>query len=193
MLAKQRQLTSLIDMEIIAESTDMVFQKTDWVPLYMDRGYSVVSDCGRMRAFRSITMKGQLLWLVFTPGKTRGYHATAVDPLDAMEQAQESWAKRREVRQNWDQVERTASDLIWGRQRFDITIEDLDACPLCTLGIEGFRNAIGMRRVTRMSGRAAALLMKLEPQMGFVISASMERHGLTQGPNKANSSAVLES
>jgi len=192
MLAKRRQLTSLIDKEIIAESADMVFQKTDWVPLYMDRGHVVASGCGRMRAYRSITMKGRFLWMVFTPGKERGYHALANDPIEAMEQAQASWEERRAVRHNWDQIERTARDLIWGRQRFDISIDDLDACPLCTLGIEGFRNAIGMGRVTRMSGRTAALLMKVEPQVGFLISAAMARHGITQLPDTASTQAALD-
>lgn len=192
MLAKQRQMTSLIDMEIIAGSADMVFDKSDWVPLYMDRGYCVTSDCGKMRAYRSVTLQGQLLWMVFTAGKLKGYHALGNDPVDAMAQAWASWSKRRAVRQNWEQIDQTASDLIWGRQSFDIRVEDLDACPLCTLGIEGFRNKIGMGRVTRISGRLAALLMKIEPQMGFVISAAMERHGITQSAAMHTNTPALE-
>lgn len=179
-LAKQRQMTSLIEKEIIAQSTDMVFEKSDWVPLYFDRGNKVTSDCGQIAAFRAVSMKGQLLWLVFTSGKTKGYHAACTDPFEAMDEARQTLAHRRAVRQGWADVEQTARDLIAGRQRFDVRIEDVYAAPLCTLGIEGFRSAIGMGRITRISGRMAALLMKIEPQMGFVINAALQRHAATQ-------------
>jgi hypothetical protein len=37
-----------------------------------------------------------------------------------------------------------------------------------------------MKRVTRIPGWLAALLMKVEPQMGFVIHAAMQRHVAAQ-------------
>ncbi len=179
-LAKQRQMTSLIDQEILSNSTDMKFTKADWVPLYFDLGNKVTSDDGQMAAYRAVTLKGELLWMVFTPTKECGYHASCSDPFEAMERAKASWANRRAVRLEWDLVERTARDLLTARQRFDVRIEDLEASPLCTLGIEGFRAAIGMKRVTRIPGWLAALLMKVEPQMGFVIHAAMQRHVAAQ-------------
>lgn len=175
-LAKQRRMTSLMEKEILAESADMVFYKSDWVPLYYDRGHRVTSDCGQIAAFRALTLKGKFLWLVFAKDKVRGFHAMADDPFEAMEQAKQAWAHRRLVRQEWDTVERAARDLITGRRRFDVCVEDLYASPLCHIGIDGFRRAVGMGRVTRMPGRLAALLMKIEPQMGFVIHAAMQRH-----------------
>lgn len=179
-LAKQRQMTSLIDQEILSHSTKMMFTKADWVPLYFDRGNKVTSDDGQMSAYRAVTLKGELLWMVFTPTKECGYHASCSDPFEAMECAQTSWANRRALRQDWDQVEHTARDLLTGRKRFDVRIEDLAASPLCTLGIEGFRATCGMKRVTRIPGWFAALLMKIEPQMGFVIHAAMQRHAASQ-------------
>lgn len=176
MLAKQRQMTSLMDKEFLAESPDMVFYSTNWVPLYYDRGNRVTSDCGQICAFRAITLKGQFLWLVFTKDKVHGFHAVGNDPFAAMVQAQQAWAHRGFVRQEWDAVERAARDLITGRQRFDVRVEDLYASPLCHLGIDSFRRACGLGRVTRIPGRLAALLMKIEPQMGFVIHAAMQRH-----------------
>lgn len=192
MLAQQRPMTSLMEKEILAEGSDMVFDKADWVPLYMDRGHCITSDCGKMKAYRSITLKGQLLWMVFTPGKIKGYHALANDPFEAMEQAQDSWANRRAVRQDWNEVKRTARDLIWGRQRFDVRLEDLEACPLCTLGIEGFRSAVGLGRVRRIPGRLAALLMMIEPQMGFVIHAAMQRQAGVQSAPAAHRVPALQ-
>lgn len=175
MLARQRTMTSLLDMEYAAEGPDMLFSKTDWVPLYLDLGNAVKSDCGQICAYRALTLRGVFLWMVFASGKGRGYHASTDDPHEAIERAKAAWDKRRAVRQDWDLVERTARDLIWGRQRFDVRREDLLASPLCHLGAEGFLRAIGARRAQRLPGRLAALLMKIEPQMGFVIHAAMQR------------------
>lgn len=190
LLAKHRQMTSLMDKEIIAEGADMVFDNANYVPLYYDRGYSVVSDCGEITAYRAITLKGQSLWMVFTPSKAHGYHATCTDPVEAIEAARATWAHRRAVRQDWGQVEKTARDLIWGRQRFDVREEDLIASPLCALGIQGFRASIGMSRITKMPGRLAALVMMLEPQMGFVIHAAMQRHAQQADQHSSDNAAL---
>lgn len=181
LLAQQRRMTSLMDMEIASAGPDMVFTKADWVPLYFDRGHGVTSDCGKITAFRALTLKGHFLWMVFAHDKARGYHASTQDPHDAIDMAKASWAHRRAVRQEWDLVERTARDLMLGRQRFDVRIEDLHASPLCHLGGEGFRRAIGCGRVNRMPGWLAALAMKIEPQMGFVIHAAIQRNAAAQG------------
>lgn len=192
LLAKQRQMTSLIDQEIASQSSDMVFTKADWVPLYYDRGYAVQSDCGQMTAYRAVTLKGEYLWMVFSPTRTRGYHASATDPVEAMEQAQQSWSERRTVRSNWVEVEQTAKDLITGRQKFDVTIEDVYASPLCSLGIEGFREAFFIKRFNRVPGRLIALLMKVEPQLGFVIHEAKLRQGALDADVPASSIGVTQ-
>ncbi len=191
LLAKQRPLTSLIEKELIAGTADFEYDKSDWVPLYFDRGNAVTSDCGTITAFRAATLQGQLLWMVHTPGKSCGYHADCDDPFDAIEQAKTSWASRKAVRQDWDLVEQTAKDLLWGKQRFDVRIEDAHASPLCTAGVEGFRSAIGLGRFTKMPGWMAAVLFKVEPQMGFVIHAAMQRHAAEQ--SKASQMDVVPS
>ena len=180
LLAQTRRMTSLMEIEIASAGPDMVFTKADWVPLYFDRGNGVTSDCGQITAYRAMTLKGHFLWMVFARDKSRGYHASTQDPHDAIDMARQSWAQRRAVRQEWDLVERTARDLIRGRQRFDVRIEDLHASPLCHLGGEGFRRAIGCGRVSRMPGWLAALAMKIEPQMGFVLHAAIQRHAAAQ-------------
>ena len=176
LLASQRQMTSLTDKEILSQGVDFVFYKTDWVPLYYDTGYVVTSDCGMIKACRAATLTGQLLWLVFHPKKAHGYHALEQDPVAAIERAQAVWARRAQVRTNWAEVEQSARDLIMGRQKFDIRMEDAEASPLCILGIQGFLRGIGMANVRRMPGRLAAMLMKVEPQMGFVIYEALQRH-----------------
>lgn len=189
LLAQQRQMTSLIDKEIISSGGEFIFDKTDWVPLYYDTGYDVRSECGTATAYRAATLDGHLLWLVFTPAKRRGYHATSHDPVQAIADAKASWARRSMVRKEWDGVEHSARALRKFQGDFDIRIEDAQASPLCSLGIEGFMRSIGIGRVQRIPGWLAGWLMKLEPQMGFVIFEAMQRHA-AQAPNVPNAVAA---
>ena len=184
LLAQQRPMTSLVDREIASAGPDLVYTSADWVPLYFDRGHGVTSDCGKITAFRALTLKGHFLWMVFARDKARGFHASTDDPHRAIEMALTAWAHRRAVRQDWHRVEATARDLIWGRQRFDVRREDLHASPLCSLGAEGFLAAIGAGRAQRLPGRLAALLMKIEPQMGFVIYEAMRREAAARAPEQ---------
>lgn len=174
-LASTRQMMSLMEKDILAGSDEFVFDNTDWVKLWYDPGHEVTSDCGTIRAVRAITTKGQLLWYVFGAGKSRGYHATQDDPFAAIDAAKEVWARRRYVKTEWDFVETLARELRQGTRKLDVRIEDAHASPLCTLGIEGFMTSIGLKNVTKISGRLAGLLMKMEPQLGFVIFQAWQR------------------
>lgn len=46
-----------------------------------------------------------------------------------------------------------------------------------TLGIKWFRDRLHISRKQTLSGRSAALLMKVEPQVGFVIYEAAQRTG----------------
>lgn len=175
-LAKERQMLSLIEKEVLAGSGSFVFDNTNWVKLWYDPGYAVASDCGTMTAYRAITADGDLLWFVFGDGKKLGFHATETDPVAAMEEAKAAWAHRKAVRTRWDEVEEVSRDLWRGTQKFDVRIEDAHASPLCTQGIEGFMGSVGLGGLTRISGRTAAMMMKIEPQVGFVIFEAWQRH-----------------
>ncbi|MGR3467232.1 MAG: hypothetical protein ACU0CI_05080 [Shimia sp.] len=176
LLARQRSMTSLMEQEIAAETSDMEFYAADYVPLYFDLASRVESDCAQMVAYRSATLRGQLLWMVFTQGKAKAYHASCTDPFEAFDRAARALARRKALKAQWHEVEALARDLLRGRQRFDVRVEDLHASPLCALGVEGFRAAFGLSRVTWIPGWLAALLMKIEPQVGFVLHAAAQRH-----------------
>jgi hypothetical protein len=47
------------------------------------------------------------------------------------------------------------------------------------MGIEGFLAALKLGRIQSVSGRIAALMMQIEPQVGFVIYQAMQREGYT--------------
>jgi hypothetical protein len=184
-------MMSLMEKEFLAASDAFLFDKTDWVKLWYDPGHAIRSDCGKITAYRAITRRGQLLWYVFHTEKSRGYHASCSSPHAAIEEAQAVWVHRRLVKSQWSDVQRIAQDLASGKAKFDVRIEDAHASPLCTLGIDGFLSSVGLARVTRISGRMAALLMKLEPQMGFVIYEAWQRHKAAQKTEPKPHSASL--
>jgi hypothetical protein len=174
-LALMRPMTSLIDREILSRSAAFQFDSANWVRMWLDPGHVVASDCGAATAWRGISYDGRLLWLVRHRDKRHGYHSEAACPFDAIAEAEHAWAERRRVRALWPQVEALARDLRRGRKRFEVRLEDAHASALCAVGIESFLRRVGLGRATALPGRAAAMLMRIEPQVGFVILAAYER------------------
>ena len=177
-LAHERQMMSLIDRDIVSLGGDFRFHRSDWISLYYDTGYKVTSDDQSQYAYRAITTRGELLWLVFSAGKTRGYHSEEPCPFAAFEDAQLALAHRRFVKSRWDEVRQVASALRLGRLRFDILIDDAHASPLCAMGTRHFLRSIGIPNVKRISGFKLAWLMLIEPQLGFVIHEAALREGV---------------
>ena len=177
-LAHERQMMSLIDRDIVSLGGDFLFHRSDWVSLYYDTGYMVTSDDRSQYAYRAITTRGELLWLVFSTGKSRGYHSEERCPFAAFEDAQRALAHRRFVKSRWNDVNRVASALRRGSLRFDVLIEDAHASPLCAMGTRHFLRSIGIPNVQRMSGFKLAWIMLIEPQLGFVIHEAALREGV---------------
>ncbi|MFN6977785.1 MAG: hypothetical protein ACK4OP_06660, partial [Gemmobacter sp.] len=177
-LAMQRPMTSLLDRAILSVTAEFAFDTENWVRMWVDPGHAVASDCGQCTATRGITTEGRLLWLVRHRDKAHGYHSAASCPFDAIAEAEWAWAERRRVRRNWAFVESLRRDLVAGRRRMTVEIDDAHRSALCATGIEAFMRRIGLGRVQRVSGRVAALMMLIEPQVGFVLAAAWERqHG----------------
>lgn len=179
-LAAERQMTSLIDKDFIANGESFTFYRSDWVPLYYDRGNAVTSDDGSQTAYRAITTRGDLLWLVFSAGKTRGYHAEDACPFDACHTARCALNRRRAIKQNdWQEVRQLARALRQRRIKMDVRIADAEASPLCEMGTRYFLRRIGRPSVKRMSGFTLAWLMLLDGQLGFVLHQAAQRQGIT--------------
>ncbi len=168
-LAMQRIPASLADCLAKVESSAIRKSSENWVVMWWDEGHAVSVDGGMTTAYRGIDTQGRLMWLVRHREKRHGYHSLAEGAHAALEEAEAAWEARRAVRAEWYIVEKVASDLLTGRRRFDVTLEDAHNSPLCSIGIESFLKRLRMPGRTRMSGRMAALLMKIEPQMGYVI------------------------
>ena len=183
-LAADRQMTSLIDKEIIANGDAFSFLRSDWVSLYFDRANCVTSDDGTQTAYRAITTKGEKLWLVYSTGKTRGYHAESACPFDAFVEARDALDRRRQVRANWDDVKRLGRDLRSRRMTMEVRIEDAHASPLCAMGTRHFLRQMGMARGTRISGFSLAWVMLIEPQLGFVLHQAALREGVSSARTK---------
>ena len=174
-LAKERQMMSLMEKEIATVLGEFIQDRENWVRMWVDTGHAVLSDCGRLTAFRGIDFDGTLMWLVRHPDKAHGYHSLERDPHAAIAEAEAAWADRRRVRKRWGDVRRIARELLLGKKRFEVTRADAHRSALCSAGIDAFMARIGLPNAQRVSGRTAALLMMLEPQLGFVIYAAYER------------------
>lgn len=177
-LINTRQMTSLIERDLALATNDVKRETVNWVPMWVDWGHTVRSDCSTATAMRAITNRGELLWYVRHDTKKHGYHALQDDPFDAINEAMEAWRKRRFVRYQWVDVRRLARDLLLGRQKLTVTLEDAEHSALCTLGIKWFRHRLHLTHKTTLSGRTAAALMKIEPQLGFVIYEAAVREGI---------------
>ena len=189
------QMTSLIERDLALATNDVKRETVNWVPMWVDWNHTVRSVCNTATAARAITDRGELLWYVRHDMKKHGYHALHQDPFDAISEAMEAWRKRRLVRNQWADVRRLAQDLLLGRQKLTITLEDAEQSALCTLGINWFRDRLHITHKTALSGRTAAALMKVEPQLGFVIYEAAQRAGIwatsptAQAPTPAMSQA----
>lgn len=194
-LCLQRPMTSLMERQIAVAATEFEENRENWVRMWIDPGHVVRGECGLVTAHRGITPQGQLLWLVRHRDKKHGYHATGDDPVAAMMQARHAWAERRRVRQRWSEVETLARAARAGRYRQTVQIEDAYASALCEVGVRAFMTRIGLGRFTqpgvgRMSARNVAHLMRIEPQVGFVLMAAFERrHGARSVPSVLSLSA----
>jgi len=182
-LATERQMTSLIDKEIIANGDAFSYLRSDWVSLFYDQANCVTSDDGSQKAYRAITTKGEMLWLVFSKGKTRGYHAECDCPFEAFSEARDALERRRNIRGNWGKVEQLGRQLRRRQIKMDVLIKDAHASPLCAMGARHFLARMGMAKVKRISGFSLAWLMLIEPQLGFVLhqAALREDVSLFQG------------
>ena len=185
-LVKQRQMMSLMEKEMVIATGELVFDDENWVKMWVDTGHGIISDDGSCVAYRGIDMNAHLLWLVRRPNYKHGYHAATSCPFDAITEAQVAWAERARVRKRWPMVKQIARDLISGQQSFDVTREDARKSALCGVGIDAFMTRLWMPDKQVISGRIAASLMVIEPQLGFVIYAAYERTRAQQGAHLSN-------
>lgn len=174
-LVKQRQMMSLMEKEMVISTGDLVFDDENWVKMWVDTGHGVISDDGSCVAYRGIDLNAQLLWMVRHPKRKHGYHAATASPIDAITEAQHAWAERARVRGRWPLVKQIARDLVTGKRDFVVTRDDARRSALCGVGIDAFMTRLWMPNKQSISGRMAASLMVIEPQLGFVIYTAYER------------------
>lgn len=169
-LAIQRQDISPRDIKTAAACDQIVREREDWVDALVDYAHVISFDKSETRAIRAVDLHdGALFWLVRRTGKAKGFHSNCSEPLAAVQQAEAAWQARTLLRRNWGAVQEMARDLLLGRRRFNVRLDDAHASPLCSMGIAAFRRRMRMSLVTEIPGWLAAVLMWIEPQVGFVI------------------------
>lgn len=188
-LVMQCKMQPHLNRDIAADSDEIVLEDEDWVKALVNYSHAVSTDGGRTCAFRALDMhSGSLFWLVRKEGKSRGYHSDKPSPLAAIAQAETAWLERKRIRTNWQSVEELARDLLLGRKRLRVRLEDAYESPLCTMGIKAFMRRMRLSGVTQISGRTASILMWIDPQVGFVIHQANLRAHQTMSNSAASAS-----
>lgn len=188
-LAVERKLISADFPGFHKQDGDIEWHSESWVGMWVDRSFRVASPCATMTAHRGITKDGQIIWLVQHPMRPRAFHAVGHDPVMAFRRATDAWARCDELRQRRDEIKALTRDLLLGRARLDITIEDAAASPLSAVEVRSFMARFRMAGTRRISGRLAAVLAMVEPQVGFVIWTA---HARRQAQREARDVAVSD-
>ena len=155
---------------------DILFDRSDWVSAYLDRGNTVSIDGGRLMATRAITTQGRMIWLVRSRHLSRAYHSRMADPHAAMTEAERAWQRRRDMRAHRDELGKIVHALRWGRLRYKIRVDDAYASPLCEEGVDGFLRVVGFGAITTFPGWFIAWCFAIDRQVGFVIWEAHQRH-----------------
>lgn len=164
------------------EADAFVYVDRTWVTLWYDPDHSVRSQCGGMIAYRAITTTGDLLWYVAPAGEAPVYHAQCADPYEAIEHATVALGAQGDLNRRWMHIERVAQDLRAGRARFDVTWADARTAQVAPAGFRALMAVTGVCGAPRLSGRVAAMLMKLDPSMGHIIYAAWLRAQGVEAP-----------
>lgn len=174
-LAGERKHLSGDTRDALARAETFTFVDRTWVTLWYDPDHAVRSDCGGMTAYRAITTTGDLLWYVAPKGDAPVYHAQCADPHEAIEHATVALGAQIDLNRRWSHIERIARDLRSGALAFDISAQDVARAAVAPITLRAAMACIRKLTGRDMSGRHAAMLMKLQPSVGFVIHAAWLR------------------
>ena len=178
-LAGERRMLSKGERDALVENAAFTYVDRTWVMLWYDPGHAIRSNCGGMTAYRAITTTGDLLWFVAPEGDAPVYHAQCADPFEAIEHATVALGAQADLNRRWTHIERLARDLRSRALQFDVTLEDARLAPICPTGFKAVMASVGLFGARSISGRMAAMLMKVEPGVGYIIHAAWMR---TQPP-----------
>lgn len=156
-------------------SDGFVFVDRTWVTLWYDTGNVVHSQCGGMTAYRAITTTGDLLWYVAPEGKGPVYHAQCADPFQAIEHATVALGAQNDLKSRWVFIECLARELRQGTLAFHITAQDVHNSPVAPLALRALMAGATKMGTARISGRSAAILMRVAPNVGFVLHTAWLR------------------
>lgn len=176
-LIAMRRGTSSLDRHFESTDDGLRYDRSNWITLLYDTRNAVSSEPGTI-AYRAMTSRGEPLWFVVSDGRKRGYHAETDCPWRGLEMAREARRRRREVRARWDDVRRLAREARTGRRKFEVTLDDAEASPLCALGVRSFMRSIGLGWVRRGPAAVVSLLMLIDEQVGFVLYEAALRQGV---------------
>ena len=174
-LAAQRTLDVCATGQADAGADAFIFVDRTWVTLWYDPRHAIPSACGSMTAYRAITTTGDLLWYVASENAGPVYHAQCATPAEAILHAKIALGLRGGTNGRMTQIHRLAQDLRNGTISFDVIDDDARGAarrPIAFRALLALGALFGQRGI---SGRTAALLMRLDPDMGSIIQSAARR------------------
>ena len=179
-LIMARPMTSLMEKEILL-ATDAVQPGRDrWVGALVDTGHFVPSRNGRLIAWRAIDRQARLFWLVVSRFEAMQYHASHASAHDALAEAEAAFARRRLARRHRTEIEALCQGLLRFRRHLTVTRDDAVMAGLSPLAIGSFCDRWGFGG--SIPGWLAALLIRVEPDIGFALLAAARRQGGSTAP-----------
>ena len=170
-----RPETSLIDKEILSDGSHLRFDTSNWVRCWYDTDHRYDDPAGEVRALRAISTEGELFWLVHHENKRHPFHADTETAEDAVEMARLFWGRRRITRSRMAHFSTLRRDVLMGRARGTVLVEDAARAGLCAMGTRAFMRRMGIGKRRAVPARVVALLSFVEPQAGMVLQAAFDR------------------
>ena len=176
--------TSLIDKEILSEGDHLRFDKSNWVRCWYDTDHRYEDPSGEVRVLRAISTEGELFWLVHHENKKHPFHADTDTGEEAVEMARLFWGRRRVTRCRMAHFSKLRREVLLGRQRETVLVEDAARAGLCAMGKRAFMRRMGIGNRAAVSTRVVALLSFVEPQAGMVLQAAFDRKARNAAPEE---------
>ena len=180
-----RQMTHMIDKEILSDGPHLRRCTHNRVRAWVDDGHRIQGDDGKTGALRAIDDDGRLIWMVHHSGTHDAYCAACDDPFEAMDLARNARARRKEIRLRWEDVVSLRKLVLLGRLRFPVLLEDTSGGGVSRLSTEWYLRRKGFGRAHRLPAFLVALGTFVNEQAGFALYAAAERNGVLRDMREA--------
>ncbi len=100
-LAEDRHIVTDVSDLGVPEMRHFGSADTGIAPVWFDRRTGIMSEDGKRAAYRAITIRGELHWVVFTEGRTRAQSCRTHCPYIALNAVRQVSPEKTDGRREW--------------------------------------------------------------------------------------------